>query len=350
MPGILHASAQDDSLWPTLTCGETAVLQLQLAACRSPKGLMIAPDAEAICRRLLARMGLAHVWDLQVGGVLPGGLTLRGCSGGERKRLAIAAALLSCTSTSEHTATELHPSCPISNSICSSSSAMEDSRCSHRCHSSSGRHSSSGCDSSGRCGMRRGREGCHLNVGAILVDEPTSGLDSVCALSVIMQLRALAGQQPGNSGMAADGTSTFGVPVVAAIHQPRPAIWSKFDTVGWHLIQQCAGWGGLHDVMMLSIPCRVCELCIHQPCCVLHAGTGCCACSIKGGRGLLSFICLHMRRSPCVNSSHLGLSPVATHLKSRSMTSTCTAPACRSHCCRPAVCCSLGLVPSSWAG
>jgi ABC-type multidrug transport system ATPase subunit len=48
-------------------------------------------------------------------------------------------------------------------------------------------------------------------------DEPTSGLDSFAALSVMSHLQGLAHE----SGKA----------VVAAIHQPRSAIWSLFDKV-----------------------------------------------------------------------------------------------------------------------
>jgi hypothetical protein len=48
-------------------------------------------------------------------------------------------------------------------------------------------------------------------------DEPTSGLDSFAALSVMSHLQGLAH----DSGKA----------VVAAIHQPRSAIWSLFDKV-----------------------------------------------------------------------------------------------------------------------
>lgn len=51
----------------------------------------------------------------------------------------------------------------------------------------------------------------------LFLDEPTSGLDSFAALSVMSHLQGLAHR----SGKA----------VVAAIHQPRSAIWSLFDKV-----------------------------------------------------------------------------------------------------------------------
>jgi ATP-binding cassette subfamily G (WHITE) protein 2 len=44
--------------------------------------------------RVLRVMGLGAARDTLVGGMLPGGLTLRGLSGGERKRLAIACGIL----------------------------------------------------------------------------------------------------------------------------------------------------------------------------------------------------------------------------------------------------------------
>eukprot|EP00775_Hariotina_reticulata_P006450 gene6450-6679_t len=50
----------------------------------------------------------------------------------------------------------------------------------------------------------------------LFLDEPTSGLDSFAALSVMTHLKQLA---------------ELGRVVVAAIHQPRSAIWSLFDTV-----------------------------------------------------------------------------------------------------------------------
>lgn len=51
----------------------------------------------------------------------------------------------------------------------------------------------------------------------LFLDEPTTGLDSLAALTVMRHVRGLA-----------DGGAT----VLAAIHQPRPAIWDLFDQVG----------------------------------------------------------------------------------------------------------------------
>ncbi|KAF6265203.1 P-loop containing nucleoside triphosphate hydrolase protein [Scenedesmus sp. NREL 46B-D3] len=51
----------------------------------------------------------------------------------------------------------------------------------------------------------------------LFLDEPTSGLDSFAALSVMSHLQGLA--------------HASGKAVVAAIHQPRSAIWSLFDKV-----------------------------------------------------------------------------------------------------------------------
>ncbi|KAF8069576.1 abcG22 [Scenedesmus sp. PABB004] len=53
---------------------------------------------------------------------------------------------------------------------------------------------------------------------AVLLDEPTSGLDSAAALSVVGQLRGLARAGGGRV-------------ILAAIHQPRSAIWGLFDSV-----------------------------------------------------------------------------------------------------------------------
>jgi ABC-type dipeptide/oligopeptide/nickel transport system ATPase subunit len=49
-------------------------------------------------REVLAEVGLAHAHRTIVGGTLPGGLMMRGLSGGERKRLAIATGILAAPS------------------------------------------------------------------------------------------------------------------------------------------------------------------------------------------------------------------------------------------------------------
>ena len=49
-------------------------------------------------REVLAEVGLAHAHRTIAGGTLPGGLMMRGLSGGERKRLSIAAGILAAPS------------------------------------------------------------------------------------------------------------------------------------------------------------------------------------------------------------------------------------------------------------
>jgi ABC-type multidrug transport system ATPase subunit len=55
-------------------------------------------DRRARVVEVLAAMGLKHKQRTMVGGTLPGGLMLRGLSGGERKRLSIAAGILAAPS------------------------------------------------------------------------------------------------------------------------------------------------------------------------------------------------------------------------------------------------------------
>jgi ABC-type multidrug transport system ATPase subunit len=47
---------------------------------------------------VLSEVGLAHAHRTIVGGTLPGGLMMRGLSGGERRRLAIATGILAAPS------------------------------------------------------------------------------------------------------------------------------------------------------------------------------------------------------------------------------------------------------------
>lgn len=56
------------------------------------------PDRKQRVVEVLAAMGLKHRHKTMVGGSLPGGLMLRGLSGGERKRLSIAAGILATPS------------------------------------------------------------------------------------------------------------------------------------------------------------------------------------------------------------------------------------------------------------
>jgi len=81
---------QDAHFLPTLTVAETCRFYAKLML---PRGSS-SEDYQAAIDHVLAAMGLAHTTQTLVGGVLPGGILLRGLSGGERKRLSIATALL----------------------------------------------------------------------------------------------------------------------------------------------------------------------------------------------------------------------------------------------------------------
>jgi ABC-type multidrug transport system ATPase subunit len=97
LPTTLHQlapSPQEDSLIPQMNVVETCQLYCALTL---PRGT---PAAAAAARtdEVLAAMGMAHARDRLVGGVLPGGLLLRGLSGGERKRLWVAVGILATPS------------------------------------------------------------------------------------------------------------------------------------------------------------------------------------------------------------------------------------------------------------
>lgn len=85
---------QEDTFLPTMTVGETCSLH---AALTLPRGT---PQEHTAARidEVLAAMGMLHARDTLVGGVLPGGLCLRGLSGGERKRVSIAVGILAAPS------------------------------------------------------------------------------------------------------------------------------------------------------------------------------------------------------------------------------------------------------------
>jgi hypothetical protein len=109
------ADVQDDALLAQMTVAETLALHAALhMGATQPREVLMARQAS-----VLAAMGLAkqrhtlvsvlhphghavpaqptwycYAWPAQVGGALPGGIVLRGLSGGERKRLAIGTGLL----------------------------------------------------------------------------------------------------------------------------------------------------------------------------------------------------------------------------------------------------------------
>ncbi|WIA12817.1 hypothetical protein OEZ85_006447 [Tetradesmus obliquus] len=82
---------QDDNFMPTMTVLETCSYYATLTL---PRKLGKATRQERI-KEVLAAMGLSHTTGTLVGGTLPGGIILRGLSGGERKRLSIANGIMS---------------------------------------------------------------------------------------------------------------------------------------------------------------------------------------------------------------------------------------------------------------
>lgn len=114
---------QDDHFMPVLTAGEVLAFHAALvlrsrpgrrgtagaaaggAAAGGGGGAAAAARPQSLgqlrrqrCKEVLAAMGLAGQTNTLVGGVLPGGLQLRGLSGGERKRLAIATGIVAAPS------------------------------------------------------------------------------------------------------------------------------------------------------------------------------------------------------------------------------------------------------------
>ncbi|KAI8470836.1 MAG: hypothetical protein J3K34DRAFT_521019 [Monoraphidium minutum] len=88
--GAPRGADYEDNFQPAMTVAETCELHAALAL---PRGT---PRAQAAARveEVLAAMGMLHARNTLVGGVLPGGLSLRGLSGGERRRVSVAIGIL----------------------------------------------------------------------------------------------------------------------------------------------------------------------------------------------------------------------------------------------------------------
>jgi len=85
---------QEDNFLPTMSVAETCTYYASLVL---PSSVSKAGRAERISQ-VLAALGLSQTTHTLVGGYLPGGLPLRGLSGGERKRLSIATGIMSTPS------------------------------------------------------------------------------------------------------------------------------------------------------------------------------------------------------------------------------------------------------------
>ncbi len=85
---------QEDNFMPAMTVAETCALHAALKLSRDTG----ADQAASRIDEVLCSMGMLHTRDTLVGGVLPGGLMLRGLSGGERRRLSVAVGILASPS------------------------------------------------------------------------------------------------------------------------------------------------------------------------------------------------------------------------------------------------------------
>ncbi|GBF93870.1 ABC transporter G family [Raphidocelis subcapitata] len=86
---------QEDNFMPAMTVQETCALH---AALKLPRDHNSHEQAAARIADVLCSMGMLHARDTLVGGELPGGLMLRGLSGGERRRLSVAVGILASPS------------------------------------------------------------------------------------------------------------------------------------------------------------------------------------------------------------------------------------------------------------
>ncbi|CAK0769316.1 hypothetical protein CVIRNUC_003654 [Coccomyxa viridis] len=80
--------SQEDHFLPSMTCFETLRVAAALKVKGSPR------SREGVIEQSLGAVGLLKVADSQVGGLLPGGLRVRGISGGEKRRLSIACGIV----------------------------------------------------------------------------------------------------------------------------------------------------------------------------------------------------------------------------------------------------------------
>eukprot|EP00884_Botryococcus_braunii_P011338 jgi/Botrbrau1/20204/Bobra.31_1s0001.1 len=86
--------SQEDVFVPTMSAWETLLFHARL---RTDKKLTRA-EIETRMEEVLTVMGLQRVKDTVVGGVLPGGVNVRGLSGGEKRRLTVSCSLIACPS------------------------------------------------------------------------------------------------------------------------------------------------------------------------------------------------------------------------------------------------------------
>ena len=141
---------------------------------------------------------LATLWPCaQVGGALPGGILVRGLSGGEKRRLNIACALISSPSILF---------------------LDEPTTGAPRLRSRDGGRVSRPACAAWLADQRRGQdwEAALCAAGVTCARACAAGLDSFAALNVMEHMSSLA---------------NLGHTVIASIHQPRSAIWDMFDKV-----------------------------------------------------------------------------------------------------------------------
>ncbi|KIZ04851.1 hypothetical protein MNEG_3112 [Monoraphidium neglectum] len=91
---FIRKTAYEDNFVPTMTTWEVMDFYAQIIL----PGKWTNKRRQERIREVLSEVGLAHAHRTIVGGTLPGGLMMRGLSGGERRRLAIATGILAAPS------------------------------------------------------------------------------------------------------------------------------------------------------------------------------------------------------------------------------------------------------------